>query len=97
MTQEDIHHLSDDETMADSLISAGEYLIWSIFQEDDFPSIQNLINDGAPLWYQEEESGNSALHAAAHIENVDLVKFLLEKGAVWNAGMGASVLNYFPG
>ncbi|KAL1748763.1 S-adenosyl-L-methionine-dependent methyltransferase [Schizophyllum fasciatum] len=48
-------------------------------------TIQQAIEIGAPLWYQNEEEGISALHAAAYMQNEELVKLLLQKGAVWNA------------
>ncbi|TRM69857.1 S-adenosyl-L-methionine-dependent methyltransferase [Schizophyllum amplum] len=48
-------------------------------------TIQMAIEIGAPLWYQNEEEGISALHAAAYMQNEELVQLLLKKGAIWNA------------
>ncbi|KAG8853723.1 Arginine N-methyltransferase 2 [Serendipita sp. 411] len=37
-----------------------------------------------PLWTQEDETGWSVLHFAAHREDAELVKRFIESGAVWN-------------
>ena len=63
----------------------GGYLIFSILQRRPLPKILTLIDAGAPLWYQDDE-GTSPLHAAAYIEDVELVRVLIQKGAIWNAG-----------
>jgi protein arginine N-methyltransferase 2 len=64
----------------------GEQLIFSILADEPTAAVKRLIDNGAPLWYQNEE-GISCLHAAAYLQNLELVKYLIEKGAVWNAGM----------
>jgi protein arginine N-methyltransferase 2 len=64
----------------------GEQLISSILADEPTAAVKRLIDNGAPLWYQNEE-GISCLHAAAYLQNSELVKYLIEKGAVWNAGM----------
>jgi protein arginine N-methyltransferase 2 len=64
----------------------GEQLITSILANEPIAAVKSLIDNGAPLWYQNEE-GISCLHAAAYCQNAGLVKYLIEKGAVWNAGM----------
>ena len=63
----------------------GGYLVFSILHRRPRPKILALIDAGAPLWYQDEE-GTSPLHAAAYVEDKELVRILIEKGAIWNAG-----------
>ena len=63
----------------------GGYLNFSIFNRRPLPKILTLIDAGAPLWYQDDE-GTSPLHAAAYIEDDELVRILIGKGAIWNAG-----------
>ncbi|KAF5370651.1 hypothetical protein D9758_001991 [Tetrapyrgos nigripes] len=69
----------------DHLTDIGEQLVSAILQNQSAEEINRLIDEGAPLWYQNEPEGISALHVAAYIQNEDLVKILIEKGAVWNA------------
>lgn len=64
----------------------GEELINSILQNDPTPIIKSLVETGAPVWYQNEAEGISPLYAAAYSRNLELVEFLIEKGAIWNAG-----------
>jgi hypothetical protein len=47
--------------------------------------VQKLLDEDAPLWYQDKD-GWSALHAAASVEDPELVKKLLQHGALWNSG-----------
>ena len=66
----------------------GSELIKAILGREPFENIQALIDSGAPLWYQDEVEGMSPLHAAAYVDEEDgeLTKFLIDAGAVWNAG-----------
>ena len=80
MELEDIHVLT----------SLGTSLIAAIFDLQPLQNIKDLIEAGAPLWYQDDDQGLSPLHAAAFVENPELVRFLIDQGAVWNSG------NYFP-
>lgn len=75
------------DTELEALTDLGEQLIYEILESHPLSSIKALIDAGAPVWYQNEAEGISPLHAAAYDENVDLMKMLLEEGAVWNAGM----------
>ena len=70
------------------LTSLGAKLIDAVLEHEPLGNIKTLIDAGAPLWYQDEAEGMSPLHAAAHVdgENEELVKFLIDEGAVWNAG-----------
>jgi len=63
----------------------GEELIASILENESVETISGLLGSGSPVWYQNELEGISPLHAAAFVQNVELVKMLIEKGAVWNA------------
>lgn len=74
---------TDEDIKALSML--GGYLIFSILQRRPLHKTLPLIDAGAPLWYQDDE-GTSPLHAAAYIEDEELVRMLIEKGAIWNAG-----------
>lgn len=70
----------------DALTVLGEHLINSILDEEPIGTVQSIIDNGAPLWYQNTAEGASPLHAAAYMQNEELVKLLIKDGAVWNAG-----------
>jgi ankyrin repeat protein len=64
----------------------GQALINAILGRAPSEDVQKLLDeDEAPVWYQDED-GWSALHAAASIEDAELVKCLLQRGAPWNSG-----------
>ena len=73
---------------ADGLVSLGEHLIDSILdpRRRSFGDVKSIIDSGAPLWYQNEAEAISPLHAAAYVQDPLLVKYLIENGAIWNAG-----------
>jgi type IV protein arginine methyltransferase len=75
-----------DDTAVEALTNVGEILIDTILGNGSIQSIAELVEAGAPLWYQNNDEGMSALHAAAYMRKEDIVKFLIEKGAIWNAG-----------
>lgn len=75
----------DDAPDVDALAEIGQDLIDRIFGGASAGEVDALVEKGAPLWYQAED-GTSALHAAAYREDAALVRLLIEKGAVWNAG-----------
>jgi protein arginine N-methyltransferase 2 len=64
----------------------GERLINDILEGASIDAISAALEAGAPIWYQNQLEGISPLHAAAYMQNLDLVKLLIEKAAVWNAG-----------
>lgn len=64
----------------------GEHLVAAILQNTPTEDIKSLVEAGAPTWYQTEAEGASPLHAAAYVRNLELVQYLIEQGAVWNAG-----------
>lgn len=75
----------DEDVEVEALVGLGEALISAILERAPLEAIKSMIADGAPLWYQDEE-GTSPLHAAAYVENEELIRLLIEGGAVWNAG-----------
>ena len=79
----------EDETMydarVDEVIDLGQKLITSILEREPIETVKAYIEADAHLWFQDDD-GTSALHAAAYVENEDLVRLLIEKGALWNAG-----------
>lgn len=81
-----------DAEQAIALTAAGDSLIEAIFEKRPHAEIKQLIAADAPLWYQDGE-GMSALHAAAYVEDAELVRLLIEKGAIWNAGTESRLSN----
>ena len=77
--------MQENEESVNALVEAGEELIGAIYERRPYEALKDLVDQGAPLWYQDED-GNSALHAAAYMEDLSLVNLLLEQGAVWNLG-----------
>lgn len=81
------HQTLESGEEIETLIELGERLIQSIFLGAPLEDVKTLVVDHeTPLWYQ-DESGNSALHAAAYMRDKDLVVLLIENGAIWNASM----------
>lgn len=78
MATEDVQQVEAD------IVDAGTRLLDAI-QARDTPQTLALLKQGAPIWFQEEETGWAALHFAAHYEDVELVDILIERGAIWNA------------
>jgi hypothetical protein len=70
----------------EELAGLGQQLVDRILERAPLSDLTMLIDAGAPLWYQTPDEGVSALHAAAYIEDTELVQRLIEQGAVWNAG-----------
>lgn len=83
-TPDDVQ-LSDDEDMEElnAITELGTTLIQAIFEKEPLNNIQDLIDAGAPVWFQDNQ-GTSPLHAAAYVGNQEFVKLLLNEGAVWN-------------
>jgi type IV protein arginine methyltransferase len=69
----------------DEFVTQGRALISAILEYAPIEDVQKLVDDDAPLWYQDED-GWSALHAAASVQDAELVKKLLQHGALWNSG-----------
>lgn len=81
----DLEHLEADESDSEDIALLGRALISAILEYAPMEDVQRLLDEEAPLWYQDED-GWSALHAAASVEDAELVKNLLRRGAVWNSG-----------
>jgi len=64
----------------------GEELIDKILDGESIDVIISCLERGAPIWYQNLTEGTSPLHAAAYTQNLDLIKLLIDRGAVWNTG-----------
>ncbi|KAH9985980.1 S-adenosyl-L-methionine-dependent methyltransferase [Russula compacta] len=79
----DTDHLEADESDWEIAL-LGRALINAILEYAPMEDVQRLLDEDAPIWYQDED-GWSALHAAASVEDAELVKNLLRRGAVWNS------------
>lgn len=77
---------ASDSSDVENLLELGQALIYGILQRKPHDDIRVMLDEGAPLWYQDED-GWSCLHAAASLEDEKLIKVLLDEGAVWNTGM----------
>ncbi|KAI9569598.1 hypothetical protein HD554DRAFT_2089387 [Boletus coccyginus] len=82
---DDVQITQDVEDMEEinAITELGTTLIQAILEKEPMDNIRDLIDAGAPLWFQDNE-GTSPLHAAAYVGNDQLVKLLLDEGAVWN-------------
>lgn len=80
---------SDQESVNDA-VAIGEDLINDILNRVPYEVVKAKVDAGAPLWFQDSE-GSSALHAAAYVEDEQLVRYLLEHGAIWNAGENVDI------
>lgn len=80
---------NDDDALNDEqlndIMSLGQHLIFDILDKKPFDVVKAQVDAGAPLWFQDDD-GTSALHAAAYVENEQLVRYLIENGAIWNSG-----------
>ena len=90
MSDKDVD-MYDEEMDVDAVVAKGLELVDIILRRKPLSEIKEVIAAGAPVWYQDDE-GTSPLHAAAYIENNELVRFLIDEGAVWNAGKGLRYL-----
>ncbi|EKM54393.1 uncharacterized protein PHACADRAFT_123415 [Phanerochaete carnosa HHB-10118-sp] len=74
----------DTDATIEEATAFGTHLIETILNRAPFNIVKAQIDAGAPLWFQDDE-GTSPLHAAAYVENEELVRYLIGQGAVWNA------------
>lgn len=81
----DEDHDSDQLEELGKIAELGQALIDAVLEYMPIKDVRKLLDEDAPLWYQ-DECGWSALHAAANVENPELIKILLQRGALWNAG-----------
>ncbi|KAI6134481.1 S-adenosyl-L-methionine-dependent methyltransferase [Pisolithus croceorrhizus] len=75
---------AEDIEEINALTELGTTLIQAVLEKEPLTNVQDLIDAGAPLWFQDNE-GISPLHAAAYVGSEQLVKMFLDEGAVWNA------------
>lgn len=75
---------AEDIEEINALTELGTTLIQAVLEKEPLANVQDLIDAGAPLWFQDNE-GISPLHAAAYVGSEQLVKMFLDEGAVWNA------------
>ena len=71
----------DDKQLFDN---AGLALLTCV-SHNDIENVKLLLDKGAPIFYQDSDSGWTALHFATDMQNIELVKVLIENGATWNA------------
>ncbi|KAF9019028.1 arginine methyl transferase [Hymenopellis radicata] len=74
-----------DDGAVHALTILGEHLVNTIIAGEPFATVKEILDNGAPVWYQNESEGLSPLHAAAYTQNAELVKYVIAEGAVWNA------------
>lgn len=76
-----------DEAIFDAALSTAGTRLLEAVETGDIAAVRAIVKkEHPPMFYQDPESGWSALHVAASIESSELLSFLLEEGAVWNAG-----------
>ncbi|PSR81140.1 hypothetical protein PHLCEN_2v6475 [Hermanssonia centrifuga] len=83
LSAQDIAEMMED-TDVDEMVELGHDLIFSILERIPIDVVKAKVDAGGPLWFQDDE-GISALHAAVYVENTELVRFLIQNGALWNA------------
>lgn len=66
------------------LLPLGNALI-SACQSSPLSAITDLLDRGAPTWYQDPQLGWSCLHYAAERREPEMLRALLRGGAIWNA------------
>ena len=84
--QRDVQADGHDDEAEGEIEALGQALISAILERAPPEDVQKLLDeDEAPIWYQDRD-GWSALHAAASVEDTELIKGLLQRGAPWNTG-----------
>ncbi|KAG8878180.1 Arginine N-methyltransferase 2 [Tulasnella sp. 331] len=79
-------HDPEIEDEAELYIEAGIRLLDAV-ESADLVAVKRLVEqEEPPMFFQDPESGWSALHLAAAAESSELLEYLLERGAVWNLG-----------
>ncbi|KAF8324473.1 arginine methyl transferase [Cantharellus anzutake] len=74
-----------DDREISQIIEMGSHLFAAVERQDQEAVRYLLTVENAPTWYQEPESGWTALHLAASLENSELISILLDNSALWNA------------
>ena len=76
--------IADGDMDVDVLVELGYDLVDAILRRRPLKEIKEKVAGGARVWYQDD--ARTSLHAAAYVENAELVRYLIEEGARWNAG-----------
>ena len=59
----------------------------AVVETADIDAVKAFVeSEDPPVFFQDPESGWSALHVAAMVESPELIQYLIEQGAIWNAG-----------
>ncbi|ORX41283.1 S-adenosyl-L-methionine-dependent methyltransferase [Kockovaella imperatae] len=74
----------DTEEIPSELLTLAQALLVAS-KSGSLQNVKDLLAQGAPTWYQDEDLGWSCLHYAAERRMPELLETLLEGGAVWNA------------
>lgn len=77
MDMDSAHLDSSLLTLAFRLIKAAQTAAPSV--------LADLLAEGAPAWFQDDDLGWSCLHYAAERKEPECLEVLLQGGAVWNA------------
>ncbi|KAG8891169.1 Arginine N-methyltransferase 2, partial [Tulasnella sp. 417] len=77
-----------EDAIFDAALSTAGTRLLEVVETGNIEAVRGLVKkEQPPMFYQDPESGWSAVHVAASIESSELLSFLLEEGAVWNAVM----------
>lgn len=74
----------DNPDVPPELLSLADRLLQACKTSSLF-GISSLLEEGAPTWYQDPSLGWSCLHYAAERREPEILRVLLQRGAVWNA------------
>ncbi|KAG8897864.1 hypothetical protein FRC00_003726, partial [Tulasnella sp. 408] len=75
-----------EDAIFDAALSTAGTRLLAVVETGDIGAVRTLVKkEQPPMFYQDPETGWSALHVAANIESSELLSLLLEEGAVWNA------------
>lgn len=78
--------VDEEDFLLEHILDAGDKLL-TVVESGDLEAVKAFVkSEQPPMFFQHPESGWSSLHTAASIENAEIMAFLLEEGAVWNAG-----------
>ena len=76
--------MANDDGVPEEMITLACKLLQAA-QTAPLSVIDNLLEIGAPAWYQDDDLGWSCLHYAAERREPEVLRRLLRGGAVWNA------------
>ncbi|KAG8897610.1 Arginine N-methyltransferase 2 [Tulasnella sp. 403] len=81
-----VRQMEDSEDdLTDLLVESGQRFL-KVVERGDLAEVEEFVKrEQPPLFFEDPESGWSALHFAASIESPELLSYLLEEGVIWNA------------